>query len=83
MGKTIRRKNEKHLKSWYGDNLNITRDLGDGFPSRPESGVKDRYNTLSRQKDNKLKHEIMTGNHDVFVDDDYEMKRANAGYQYS
>lgn len=82
MGKTIRRKNEKHLHELY-DSIDVTRDLGDYYRSRPESGVKDRYNTLSRQKDNKLKHEIMTGNHDVFVDDDYEMKRANAGYQYS
>lgn len=81
MGKTIRRKNEKYLQDFY--NIDVTRDLGDYYRSRPESGVKDRYNTLSRQKDNKLKHDIMTGNHDVFVDDDYEMKRANAGYQYS
>ncbi|AFN39307.1 hypothetical protein [Aeromonas phage AS-yj] len=83
MGKTFRRKNEKHLDSWYGDELKVNRDLGDKYPSYPESGVKDRYNTLSRQRDRKLKHDIMHGNHDVFVDDDYEMKKANAGYQYS
>lgn len=82
MGKTVRRKNEKHLHDMYGD-VDVTRDLGDYYRHRPESGVKDRYNTLSRQRDRKLKHDILHGDHDVFVDDNYEMKQSNAMYKYS
>lgn len=82
MGKTVRRKNEKYLHELY-DNIDVTRDLGDYYNKSPDSGVKDRYNVLSRQRDRKLKHDILHGDHEVFVDDDYEKKRSNSGYQYS